>query len=249
MPDRTVCLCPVHSSPSGSQLLEWGAWSECSATCESNGTRYRRRSCVGCCNNVPTETEICGLQACPVHGSWATWGQYSTCDKSCGGGWKIRYRKCNNPSPSNGGEPCYGDSVQPTKCAVTNCPVDGGWSAWSAYSMCSETCGQGVQIKLRTCTNPIPRYGGNGCVGSTNATRSCQLRECSVNGSWGHWSHFRPCDMSCGGGLQMRLRKCDNPAPLHGGLPCPGQVIQTKACNTQPCPDQMKSSLSPNVIG
>jgi hypothetical protein len=31
---------------------------------------------------------------------------------SCGGGISNRRRNCNNPSPSNGGTRCFGDSVE-----------------------------------------------------------------------------------------------------------------------------------------
>lgn len=32
--------------------------------------------------------------------------------------------------------------------------VDGDWSPWSQWSMCSRTCGTGVQFRQRKCDNP-----------------------------------------------------------------------------------------------
>ena len=58
----------------------------------------------------------------------------------------------------------------------------------------------------------------------------------AVDGEWGLWSHWGPCDMTCGGGLRTRVRKCDNPAPKFGGLQCPGYNVQSEICNKQPCP-------------
>ncbi|XP_062597117.1 semaphorin-5A-like [Saccostrea cucullata] len=165
----------------------------------------------------------------PVNGSWSAWGEYSSCDKSCGGGWKLRFRKCNSPAQAHGGIPCIGDSVEPRG-------FDGNWSAWPAFGQCSTSCGKGVQNRTRTCSDPAPQYGGHGCHGISTDSRPCSLTECPVDGMWGQWGHFRPCDMSCGGGIHIKLRQCNNPPPSHGGLPCPGHPVQTEACNSQPCP-------------
>ena len=40
--------------------------------------------------------------------------------------------------------------------------VDGGYSDWT-ISECSATCGGGVQIYTRTCTNPPPSNSGKDC--------------------------------------------------------------------------------------
>ena len=45
---------------------------------------------------------------------------------------------------------------------------------FSAFSICSKTCGGGTRI--RTCTNPEPRNGGRGCVGHTQET--CNTQAC-----------------------------------------------------------------------
>ncbi|MBI3888402.1 thrombospondin type-1 domain-containing protein [Candidatus Nomurabacteria bacterium] len=43
-----------------------------------------------------------------------------------------------------------------TKCSTT---VNGGWTAWSAWGACSQSCGGGTQTATRTCTNPTPANG------------------------------------------------------------------------------------------
>jgi hypothetical protein len=62
-------------------------------------------------------------------------------------------------------------------------PINGGFSAWSAWGSCTVTCGGGTQIRTRTCTNPTPAFGGAGCSGSTSETQSCNTQSCfSVTG-------------------------------------------------------------------
>merc|ERR1712223_2320510 len=44
---------------------------------------------------------------------------------------------------------------------------DGGWSAWSEWSACSQTCTNkgpndvARKTRSRTCSNPVPTYGGD----------------------------------------------------------------------------------------
>ena len=58
--------------------------------------------------------------------------------------------------------------------------VNGGYSDWKPYGVCSKTCGGGVQIRKRTCTNPPPTNGGEDCstLGPDNTTRGCNNQEC-----------------------------------------------------------------------
>ena len=37
---------------------------------------------------------------------------------------------------------------------------------------------------------------------------------------WNSWIIIGPCSVTCGGGLQTRERKCDNPPPSGGGSAC-----------------------------
>ena len=55
-----------------------------------------------------------------------------------------------------------------------------------------------------------------------------------VNGYWQPWQDWQHCNVSCGGGTQVRERVCVE--PLHGGETCPGPSEETRDCNTHPCP-------------
>ncbi|XP_073979079.1 A disintegrin and metalloproteinase with thrombospondin motifs 7-like isoform X3 [Rhodnius prolixus] len=57
----------------------------------------------------------------------------------------------------------------------------------------------------------------------------------AVNGEWGPWSHWAQCSRSCGGGVQIRHRSCNDPAPRYGGRYCKGDFISFKMCSIMPC--------------
>ncbi|XP_054287703.1 A disintegrin and metalloproteinase with thrombospondin motifs 7-like [Macrosteles quadrilineatus] len=61
-------------------------------------------------------------------------------------------------------------------------------------------------------------------------------RLAAVNGEWGEWKGWSECSRSCGGGVSVRERKCDNPQPQHKGRYCLGQRHEYAMCNTQDCP-------------
>lgn len=57
-----------------------------------------------------------------------------------------------------------------------NPPVNGGWSSWSPWSICSG----GTRTRTRTCTNPAPANGGANCVGSATESQSCGPVQCGT---------------------------------------------------------------------
>ncbi|XP_074645082.1 uncharacterized protein LOC141901623 isoform X2 [Tubulanus polymorphus] len=50
---------------------------------------------------------------------------------------------------------------------------DGGWTAWSPYTSCSSSCGNGSRKRQRSCTNPTPAGHGNMCVGNMIEIQPC----------------------------------------------------------------------------
>ena len=57
----------------------------------------------------------------------------------------------------------------------------------------------------------------------------------SVNGKWSAWSSFTSCSVTCGSGVGTRVRSCDNPSPMNGGIICPGSASESVDCNPKPC--------------
>ncbi|XP_063438691.1 hemicentin-1-like [Mytilus trossulus] len=120
-------------------------------------------------------------------------------------------------------------------CAESNCPVNGDWSEWNGWSLCSTSCGSGNRTRTRLCDNPPPSYGGSFCNGNTSDLDFCNPHECPVDGSWSGWSAWNTCSETCNGGIQDRTRKFDAPQPINGGLYCNGPMIESRPCNNMNC--------------
>ncbi|KAK3916228.1 A disintegrin and metalloproteinase with thrombospondin motifs 7, partial [Frankliniella fusca] len=73
----------------------------------------------------------------------------------------------------------------------------------------------------------------------------CQDQQCTemselpepVPGGWSSWGEWGPCSRTCGAGVSTMERRCDHPAPRHGGAYCLGERRRYRVCNTQPCPE------------
>ena len=108
--------------------------------------------------------------------------------------------------------------------------LDGRWSSWTEWTICSKTCGRGVQNRSRSCSEPAPSHGGLQCDDQRNQVRSCSPDACSVDGGWSTWSCWSSCSVTCGVGERNRNRSCSNPRPTGGGLRCQGDETETSEC-------------------
>ncbi|MGH0131433.1 UNVERIFIED_CONTAM: hypothetical protein FKN15_007170, partial [Acipenser sinensis] len=59
-----------------------------------------------------------------------------------------------------------------------------------------------------------------------------------VHGGFSEWLEWAPCSVTCGQGVQKRLRQCNNPLPANGGQHCLGADTETRSCQSKPCPGQ-----------
>ncbi|XP_068690792.1 hemicentin-1-like [Montipora foliosa] len=91
--------------------------------------------------------------------SWTAWG---SCSRTCGGGVQKRQKHCNYRPPIESSRTCN----------ENKCPIDGGWSDWNHWSLCTRDI-NGMQMRTRECVNPKPQFGGIPCKGSTTVMRGC----------------------------------------------------------------------------
>jgi hypothetical protein len=113
--------------------------------------------------------------------------------------------------------------------------TNGGWTTWS-NPPCSAPCNTGIIERERSCTNPVPAYGGAPCIGPTVENVLCNTENCPINGGWGNWTSTTECSKSCNTGTLKETRLCKNPVPEFGGKMCVGESTEYISCNTENCP-------------
>uniref|UniRef100_A0A8C3XYG7 Hemicentin-1 n=1 Tax=Catharus ustulatus TaxID=91951 RepID=A0A8C3XYG7_CATUS len=57
-----------------------------------------------------------------------------------------------------------------------------------------------------------------------------------VHGGFSSWLEWQACSVTCGQGVQERVRQCDSPVPANGGRGCRGPHSELRSCQRQPCP-------------
>eukprot|EP01004_Peranema_trichophorum_P007321 NODE_60_length_4100_cov_55.328640_g50_i0.p1 GENE.NODE_60_length_4100_cov_55.328640_g50_i0~~NODE_60_length_4100_cov_55.328640_g50_i0.p1 ORF type:complete len:1365 (-),score=567.13 NODE_60_length_4100_cov_55.328640_g50_i0:5-3496(-) len=235
--DATVEVnsCNTNECPVDCEMAEWSSWSSCSQLCGS-GTQTRTRAVLVPSANGGLECAetskvlVCNTKPCPVDCKLSDWTEWSTCDKTCGGGKQSRTRTITVAS-NNGGASCP-STIETQDCAISPCPVDCVVSDWSVWSSCDKTCGGGSQTRTRSVVT-ASEHGGVACP-DISATQTCNTDACPVDCVMDDWSVWSDCDVSCGGGKQTRTKKVITSAQF-GGKECSASS-EYQTCNTQPCP-------------
>lgn len=234
---NTGVPCPINGMWSF-----WSNWLPCNAQC-NYGTQSRARVCDNpppqfggeLCVGDKSENIVCDTGIpCPIDGNWIPWTMWSECTVTCGLGLQQRLRACSDPPPKYGGKRCPGNAAQIRECDTNIfCPIDGQWAFWTKWTHCSASCNVGIHMRTRTCTNPLPDYGGQYCAGPHDEKGQCDTGiPCPIDGNWGSWTGFGGCNMKCGIGMQTRTRMCNNPHPQFGGVMCFGGNSEDVTCDT-----------------
>ena len=104
---------------------------------------------------------------------------------------------------------------------------------WTKWTECSTTCGGGTQRRTREC-GLLSKGTNNPCKQTLIEVNKCNVLPCPSFGPWSSWS---PCSVTCGGGNQTRRRECLPPNEVTGGsaakqriqqLYCEGKSLQSQ---------------------
>ncbi|KAM4736087.1 adhesion G protein-coupled receptor B1 isoform 5-T5 [Anableps anableps] len=214
------CLPSVKESGKDAEInggwSVWGHWGQCSSEC-GGGIQTRARTCQVLpeesflCEGVVEEGRPCNSQSCTGKGRYLSRSQSLR---------SVDGRKRDDTDKPRSGQQSS-QEVESTS-----------GEEWSAWSVCSATCGEGWQSRTRFC---VSSSYSTQCSGPLREQRPCNNSAvCPVHGTWDEWSPWSLCSSTCGRGYRSRTRTCS--PPQFGGNPCDGPEKQTKFCNIAVCP-------------
>ncbi|XP_076821043.1 SCO-spondin-like [Clavelina lepadiformis] len=205
-------------------------WGQCSRSC-GGGVQspilVKPSGSCGIC--ILPQAKRCNWFCCPRHCMWASWGAWGSCSATCG--WGKRTRSRGFVTARCGGLPCYGSTLSSEHCFTG--PVDCVWGPWSSFGLCSQRCGGGTRVRVRSIKTEAS-CGGQSCIGSTSDFRPCNTGCCPVDCKLGPWSSFDYCSATCDGGLQTRSRAIQTTSSCGGSI-CTEPLSESRECNTQCC--------------
>lgn len=184
-------------------------------------------------------------------GDWTPW---SECSKTCGpGGMKVRIRRPRTLPFHNGKECSRKAQFMENDCNHDKmCPTDCRWSAWSSWTDCSTSCGQGKQSRMRSIAEARSSDEAEPCLGEKVEERACvKGHHCPVDCVWSIWGPYSGCSVTCGGGVMTRTRTRMKDRAF-GGLCCDGEPQESIACMDIPCMDSpgwVKPTQLPGIQG
>lgn len=230
--------CKEKDCPEGCHVGDWSEWSECSRPC-GGGVQRRTREVIDPGNTgmpCPSTEDVkaCNTFSCPVDCQVSEWGDWSECDKMCGGGKHHRSRNIT-VQPAGGGKECpvlheEGD------CNTQECYRDCKVGDWGSWSECSKTCGGGTTTRTREVLET--QIGRGIACPETSQTAPCNSEACPQDCQVSDWSAWSACSQECGGGTQSRTRSIIRPQ-IGTGAVCP-PLIESRVCNSVECPSDCK---------
>ncbi|XP_061660997.1 semaphorin-5B-like isoform X2 [Syngnathoides biaculeatus] len=200
---QNITHCPVRNLKQDGGFGPWAPWQPCDHN-DGEGSISscicRSRFCdgpVAQCGGVDCKGPTIQVANCSRNGGWTPWSSWGHCNSSCGIGFEVRQRSCNNPSPRHGGRICVGQGQEERLCNEKNpCPSPVLWTAWRSWAQCNAECGGGVQARSRTCEN------GNTCPGCAMEYKTCNLEACPEVHRNTPWTSWMPVNISQDGSRQ-----------------------------------------------
>ena len=184
--------CPINCSG------EFGPFSQCSKTC-GGGTQTKTYAITTpaqyggapCPNlNGDIQTQSCNTQPCPIDCE-GSYGEFSQCSKTCGGGTKTKPYEITTPA-QHGGTPCPISPPINETCNTQPCPID-----CEGYFITTEKCSKECDGGKETIKYVISQEGKNGgkeCEYTDGYTDrvDCNIFECANTLDTPYYKRFKP---------------------------------------------------------
>uniref|UniRef100_A0AAZ3RF80 Sema5A/B-like TSP-1 type 1 domain-containing protein n=1 Tax=Oncorhynchus tshawytscha TaxID=74940 RepID=A0AAZ3RF80_ONCTS len=227
----------------------WAPWQPCNHDDRegaSTSCACRSRSCnspVPQCGGSNCKGPTIQVANCSRNGGWTPWSTWGQCSTSCGIGYEVRQRSCNNPSPRHGGRVCVGQGRDERLCNEKSpCPLPVFWSSWGSWSQCSAECGGGVHSRVRSCEK------GNTCPGCALEYKTCNLEACPEVRRNTPWTPWMPVNVTQDGARQEQRTRytCRALLPDPHQLQLGKKKVETRVCpndGTAACETEGKSTI------
>ncbi|XP_005315890.2 thrombospondin type-1 domain-containing protein 7B isoform X1 [Ictidomys tridecemlineatus] len=206
--------------PSECVMSEWGTWNKCPQSCDPHTMQRRTRHLLRPSLSSRTCAEDSQVRPCLLNENCFQFQynltEWSTCqlseNASCGQGVRTRLLSCVRSD----GKPVSMDHCEqinlekPQRMSIpclVECVVNCQLSVWTAWTECSQTCGQGGRMS-RTRFIIMPTQGeGRPCPTQLTQQKTCPVTPCY---SWvlGNWSACKLEGGDCGEGIQVRSPSC-----------------------------------------
>jgi len=231
--------------PMDCALTEWGAWTECSATCgqgwRAQMRRIRQEARFGglACSGPLRRTVTCSSRPCDSTCEVSSWTNWEGCSSNSvtteisSRHQRYRHRRISRYSPE-----CDIDLQETAGCPKAP-GADGEnihwcqFALWSSWSTCGRACGGGQKTRSRTIIDvdscianvhePLQEVSGCGEQLCDEDESHCDLS------AWSAWSD---CSETCGTGVAVRSRALEG-ADVAGA--CLATLREAKACQQQVC--------------
>ncbi|XP_036807640.1 semaphorin-5B-like isoform X1 [Oncorhynchus mykiss] len=232
---QNITECPVRNLTQDGGFSPWAPWQPCNHDDRegaSTSCACRSRSCnspVPQCGGSNCKGPTIQVANCSRNGGWTPWSTWGQCSTSCGIGYEVRQRSCNNPSPRHGGRVCVGQGRDERLCNEKSpCPLPVFWSSWGSWSQCSAECGGGVHSRVRSCEK------GNTCPGCALEYKTCNLEACPEVRRNTPWTPWMPVNVTQDGARQEQRTRYT----CRALLPDPHQLqLGKKKVETRVCPN------------
>ncbi|XP_029929330.1 semaphorin-5B-like [Myripristis murdjan] len=243
---QNITDCPVRNLTQDGGFGPWAPWQPCNHNDGEGSVSScvcRSRSCDGPaarCGGAECKGPTIQVANCSRNGGWTPWSSWGQCSTSCGIGFEVRQRSCNNPSPRHGGRICVGQGREERLCnEKTPCPQPVLWTAWGPWARCSADCGGGVHSRTRVCEN------GNSCPGCATEYKACNLEACPEVRRNTPWTPWMPVNVSQDGSRQEQRSRYT----CRALLPDPQQLqLGKKKVETRICPNDGSGACQSNPL-